>query len=315
MESFARALANRDVLLLFGITPPRTSVSPERADEIAAATLRRLEGLPLDALVLYDLDDESDRTEEERPFPFIRTMDPAVFLEKHLTGWEKPAIVYRSVGKYESDELATWAEGMDEHGATVLVGASTSDKPVRTALPDGQRIVRERRPEVPLGAVAIPERHTSRSDEHDRLIAKQEAGVSFFVTQVVYDITAAKNLASDYVYACREQGVEPARMIFTLSLCGSLKTLEFLEWLGVDVPRWIRNELANTRDPLGLSVGHALDAARSLRSFCSYLGLPCGFNVESVSNRAAEIQAAVHVARHISYEMLGRSVLDPVTNH
>ena len=27
-------------------------------------------------------------------------------------------------------------------------------------------------------------------------------------------------------------------MIFTLTLCGSLKTLEFLRWLGVDVPRF-----------------------------------------------------------------------------
>lgn len=113
---------------------------------------------------------------------------------------------------------------------------------------------------------------------------------------------AAKDLASDYAYACHEQGTAPARLIFTLSLCGSLKTLAFLRWLGVDVPRWVRNELTQATDPLGLSMLHALDTARDLRAFCAHLGLPCGFNIESVSNRRSEIEAAVHLARQVVFE-------------
>lgn len=303
MADFASALNDRDVLLLFGLTPPRASVTAEKADQIAEVTLRRLEGMPLDGLVLYDLDDESDRTEEERPFPFMRTMDPADFLADHLTGWNEAAVVYRSVGKYTPEELTTWLDSVPPGQPTVMVGASTSSKQVRTNLPEAQALCRTRRPDVPLGAVAIPERHKEKSNEHERLIAKQEAGVSFFVTQVVYDVTAAKNLASDYVYACRERSLEPARMVFTLSLCGSTKTLQFLQWLGVDVPRWVQNELTHSRDPLGLSVVHALDTARELRAFGGHLGLRCGFNVESVSTLRAEIEAAVHVARQIAFEM------------
>jgi hypothetical protein len=33
-------------------------------------------------LVLYDIDDESDRTPNERPFPFLPTMDPAEYLAR-----------------------------------------------------------------------------------------------------------------------------------------------------------------------------------------------------------------------------------------
>lgn len=305
MTDFAQALDDRDPILLFGLTPPRASVTPEKADEIAAATLRRLAGIPLDGLVLYDLEDESDRTDEQRPFPFMRTMDPATFLTDHLGAWDKPAIVYRSVGKYAPDDLRAWLEAAPVGQASVMVGASTSGKSVRTTLREAQTLRRELRPDMPLGAVMIPERHTERTDEHERLLAKQEAGVSFFVSQVVYDVTASKNVASDYVYACAERGLRPARLVFTLSLCGSTKTLSFLQWLGVDVPRWVQNELVHSPDPLGMSVRHALDTARELRSFCRHLGLPYGFNVESVSNRRAEIGAAVHLARQIAFEMTG----------
>ena len=83
------------------------------------------------------------------------------------------------------------------------------------------------------------------------MLRKQRDGVSFFVTQVVYDAAAAKSMVSDYHYACVDRGQEPAPVIFTLAVCGSLKTLAFLEWLGVDVPRWMRNDLG----PASLAAG------------------------------------------------------------
>ncbi|MEI2778395.1 MAG: 5,10-methylenetetrahydrofolate reductase [Tetrasphaera sp.] len=299
---FATTLHRRAVPLLFGVTPPRASVTREQVEQIAQATLARLDGMTLDGLVLYDLDDESDRTEEVRPFPYLPTMDPADFLTRGLAGWGGPVIVYRSVGKYCEQEFTAWLDAVPPGQATVLVGASSSNKQVKLRLPDALRICRSRRPDVPVGAVAIPERHTAKENEHERILEKQHAGASFFVSQVIYDASAAKSLASDYTYGCQDRGLTPARIFFTLSLCGSLKTLSFLEWLGVEVPRWLRNELTHARDPLGLSVVHALDTARELRAFCDHLGLPCGFNVESVSNRRVEIEAAVHVARQLAFE-------------
>lgn len=303
VSDFASALTDRNVLLLFGMTPPRVTVTQERAGEIADAMVRRLDGLEIDGLVLYDLDDESERTDEERPFPFLETMDPAAFHAEHLDALDAPAIIYRAISKYDESTLTSWLKSVPEGAPTVFVGAPSSDRQTDISLPDAQALCRALRPDVPLGAVMIPERHTGRGDEHKRLIHKQEAGVTFFVSQVVYDVTAAKNLASDYAYACRARGLAPARLVFTLSLCGSLKTLAFLGWLGVDVPQWVENELKHTPDPLGQSVVHALDTARELRAFCRHLGVPVGFNVESVSIRRAEIDAAVHVARQISFEM------------
>jgi len=290
--------------LLFALTPPRLTVTRERAQEIADATRKRLSALDLDGLVLYDIDDESDRNPEERPFPFLPTIDPAAFLAQHLADWHTPVVVYRAVGKYQEDELRSWLGAQDAARAlTVFVGASSRDKPATTSLARAQELRRATRPDLLLGGVAIPERHTRRGEEHLRLIAKQEAGCSFFVTQVVYDVNAAKDLVSDYRYECLARGLQPVPIVFTFSVCGSMKTLEFLQWLGVDVPRWIQNDLRHADDTLQQSYDQALATACELIEFCRRIDVPFGINVESVSIRAVEIEASVSLAEQLRAEL------------
>lgn len=303
------AVEHRRPLLLFSLTPPRRTVPEERLDRIAQATVERLQPLDLDALILYDLTDESDRTDSERPFPYLATLDPAKFHRDHLHGWQGPTVIYRSVGKYDETELSGWfAEQDPDRVATVLVGASSGDAEVRTTLPVAQRLWRDSTAgdtgaPIPMGAVAIPERHAARFDEHERMLRKQQAGTSFFVTQVVYDVDAARDLVSDYHYGCLDAGVVAAPVIFTLSVCGSLKTLEFLQWLGVRLPRWMHNELERTDDPLAESYRQCAAIATELAEFCTRLGVPYGFNVESVSTRKVEIEASVRLAAELGDRM------------
>ncbi|MBF0688139.1 MAG: methylenetetrahydrofolate reductase [Cellulomonas sp.] len=292
-------LLERDAeLLFFALTPPRATTPPARIQEIADATAARLRPLELDALVLYDIDEESDRNPEERPFPFLPTIDPGDYLERHLRKFHAPVVVYRSVGKYDDSELKTWLCAQDARQTlTVFVGASSRETPVKTTLVRAQAMRTEVRPDLLLGGVAIPERHTRNGEEHVRLLTKQSAGCSFFVTQVVYDANAAKNLVSDYYYECtRRPDVPPAPIIFTLSVCGSVKTMRFLNWLGVDLPRWLENELVHAEDTLQASLDYALATATDLIAYCRGLGIPFGFNVESVSIRRDEIDASIELA-------------------
>lgn len=291
-------------LLLFAVTPPRMTTGPGEAAEIARVTLERLRALPIDGLVLYDIDDESDRNPEERPFPFLPTIDPADYLARDLGGLEVPAIVYRAVGKYEEERLRCWLEQQDPARAlAVFVGSSSRGKPVATSLDRAYELRTQLRPDLPLGGVAIAERHARQGDEHLRLIAKQEAGCSFFVTQIVYDVNAAKDLISDYRHECAARSVEPARIILSFSVCGSLKTLEFLRWLGVTVPRWIENDLRHADDTLDASYAQAVATALELIDFCRRLDVPFGLNVESVSIRKVEIEASVRLAGRLGAEL------------
>jgi hypothetical protein len=284
-------------ILLFGLTPPRVSASPQRMAEIAAVTTARLSAIEIDGLVLYDIDDESDRNSDDRPFPYLPTVDPAEFYSTCLTQWPRPVVIYRCVGKYEERDLADWLTAIDIADVLgVFVGASSSSKRGITDLPRAHALHQQLRPELTLGAVTISERHTSRADEHLRMLTKQDRGCAFFISQVVYDLDATKSLLSDYSYTCAERGIRPRPVIFTLSVCGSLRTLEFLQWLGVVVPRWVENDLRHADDPLTVSAEQCLRSAGDLLGFGRRLGVPIGFNVESVSNRRSEIETAAGLA-------------------
>jgi hypothetical protein len=260
--------------------------------------------LAIDGLVLYDINDESDRNPVERPFPFLPTMDPADYLARDLLGLEVPAIVYRAVGKYPEDRFRSWLEEQDPSRAlAVFVGPSSRGKAIQTSLARAYELRDELRPGLSLGGVAIAERHARQGDEHLRLIAKQAAGCSFFITQIVYDVNAAKNLISDYHHECAAQNLTPVPIVLSFSVCGSLKTLEFLQWLGVTVPRWIENELRHADDTLDASYEQAVATAVDLVAFCRRLGVPFGLNVESVSIRKVEIEASVRLAARLGTEL------------
>ena len=193
MDITTRLRSGQGDVVLFAITPPRQSTPAERLPEIARATVERLQHLDLDGLVLYDIDDESSRNPAERPFPFSPTVDPSDYRSEHLPAWPTPVIVYRAVGKYPRDGLSDWLREQDPaRTLTVMVGAASSGTTAPVTLAEAQAMRADVNPDLLLGGVAIPERHSRRDNEHLRLIAKQEAGCRFFVTQVVYDLNAAK---------------------------------------------------------------------------------------------------------------------------
>ncbi len=304
MELQRRIVDRTGEFLLFAVTPPRLTTGPEQTRHIAEVTLERLRPVGVDGLVLYDIDDESNRNPDERPFPFLPTMDPAEYLARDLAGLDVPAIVYRAVSKYAEDDLRSWLRDQAPARAlSVFVGASSREKAVATSLLRAYELRTEVRPDMLLGGVAIPERHARGGKEHLRLLAKQAAGCSFFVTQIVYDVNAAKDLVSDYRYECAAHNVNPVPIVFTFSVCGFVKTLEFLQWLGVDVPRWIENELRHADDTLDASYDQAVATALELIAFCRRVGVPFGINVESVSIRKVEIEASVRLAARLRAEL------------
>ena len=280
------------------MTPPRLETTSERADEIARAALTRLETVEVDGLILYDVDAEGDRSSVPRPFPYLPMMDPAIFHRQHLSGWAGPVIVYRAVGKYPQSELSDWLTSTDpDRVLTVLVGASSRNQPVQTRLTDAYHLLAGLDRHPGLGGVFIAERHAAPGREHERMLSKQAAGCEFFVSQVCYDVDHTRDVLSAYAYACRDAGLAPKPTILTLAPCGSTKTLEFMSWLGIDVPRWLQTEIARAADPLAESYEQCLTNAQILIAFCRRLGLPFGINIESLTNRKVEIEASIDLAR------------------
>lgn len=292
--------------LTYGITPPKVAFDGERRRGLAEQQRARIAALPIDALVVYDLQDESSRTDVARPFPFMETVDPLVYATEDLGTLDLHKIVYRSVAKLDEAAMLAWMERARDHRvSTVFVGAPSRDATVRLRLSDAYRLRRERCDALPLGGVAIAERHRAKGEEDRRLAAKVESGCSFFVSQAVYDVTATKDLLSDLWFRCQAAGQPVPPLLITLSPCGSLKTLEFLDWLGVVVPRWVQNELRHSADILETSVETALAAFEELHAFAASKGFAIGCNVESVALRKAEIEASVAMVHRVA-ALMGR---------
>ena len=71
-------------IVLYGITPPKKGTAAEKINEIAARQIQRLRSTKVDGLILYDIQDEKSRTPEQRPFPFIETLDAFDYSEEYL---------------------------------------------------------------------------------------------------------------------------------------------------------------------------------------------------------------------------------------
>ena len=84
-------------------------------------------------------------------------------------------------------------------------------------------------------------------------------------------------------------------MIFTLTVCGSAKTLQFMEWLGIHIPDDISEELKGCTNPVARSVEMAVAVAKELIQHCQQKGIPFGFNIESVAIRKEEIDASLEL--------------------
>ena len=298
----ADKIKNRESgIVVYGITPPKKGTSPEKIEEIAALQIQRLEPLNLDGLILYDIQDEKTRTSEARPFPFIETLDAYGYAKNHLKKLAIPKIIYRAVGKYKEPELSEFISNTSiRDDLTVFVGASSKSQEVTMSLSDAYNLKNRTNPELCLGGVTIPERHQKKGDEHLRVLDKVNKGCSFFVSQGVYDVNASLNFLSDYYYYGKEHNVPLVPILFTLTPCGSTKTLEFMKWLGISIPRWLENELCHSSDILEKSIEVSEQNWKQLKQFSDEKNIPIGCNIESVAIRKVEVEASIALLKRIT---------------
>ncbi len=288
-------------IVVYGITPPKKGTNPEKIKEISSQQISRLQSLNIDGLILYDIQDEKSRTSEERPFPYMQTLDAFAYCEEYLGDLPVPKIIYRAVGKYNKAEISqflTNASATDN--LTVFVGASSKTQEVNLSMNDAYQLKTDMNSNILLGGVTIPERHQNKGDEHLRVFNKMSQGCSFFVSQGVYDVNASKNFLSEYYYYGQEHNIPLVPILFTLTPCGSLKTLHFMKWLGISIPKWLENDLIHSQDILQKSINFSEKNWLELKSFADEKGIPVGCNIESVAIRKVEVDASIELLQRVT---------------
>src|SRR5687767_9442538 len=93
-------------VLLYGTTPPRSGTAPDQVAAAAEKLAARLDALRLDGVVVYDIQDETGRTQHPRPFPFVGTVDPRAYAKL----FHQPAIVYKALGTLDEPRWRAWLD-------------------------------------------------------------------------------------------------------------------------------------------------------------------------------------------------------------
>ncbi|MGM0879845.1 MAG: methylenetetrahydrofolate reductase [Bacillota bacterium] len=295
-----KILSKQTGILTYGMTPPKETNTPEKIAEISQKQCERLKGLDIDGIILYDVQEETDRIEQDRPFPYLSTIEPTIYSDRYLSQLNVPKIIYRCVGKNTAAQLSDWLKAdLEQERFSVFVGASSSKQEVKLDLSEAYELSKKLNENLIFGGVVIPERHMKKNDEHIRVVNKIKNGCRFFVSQATYNIEASKNFLSDYFYHCRDNEIEMVPTLFNLAPCGSPKTLEFMKWLGISIPKWLENDLMHSNDVLEKSVKLSQKIFEELLDFGLEKGIPVGCSVESVSTRKVEIEASIQLVKDI----------------
>jgi len=297
---------NRGVYFI-GTTPPKSDTPLDKVTDIADKLLERVSDIDFDGLIVYDIQDENSRISKPRPFPFKSTHDARLYSSLLNKKANRPVITYKSVSQSSCDDFNQWAnEAWDKYGVkdVVLVGSPSKNNQISLPLSSAYKTLLDNPNNFFIGGVTIAERHASKKDEHARLIAKHQQGCSFFISQAIYNPQATIDLLTRYAIECQKQGVKPQRLILTFSPCGSKKTLEFIDWLGVNVPEATSLRILNADKPLYESIRICVNSLQQILDAILPYDLPLGLNIESLTNRKEEIDGSI-----LLYKLL-RSTMD-----
>ena len=291
---------------LIGTTPPKIGTDKAQLETIANKLLARLHEIEYDGVVIYDIQDESSRTQMPRPFPFKHTVDPSEYsqLLKRLS--QLDVITYKSVAQREAWEFKDWLTNTKkQYGLNnlVLVGSPSSTGDIQLSLPDAYQALSEHQESFFLGGVTIAERHANKKNEQQRLIEKTTQGCEYFISQAVYNAQATIDLITSYARTCKQQGVTPKRIILTFTPCGGEKTLEFMEWLGISVPDATKWRMLDSPNALSESIRICRENLDLILQSCAHLNVPLGLNIESLTNRKEEIDASINLYRLLKATM------------
>jgi hypothetical protein len=291
---------------LIGTTPPKLGTEDSKVKEIASKLLNRLHEIEYDGLVIYDIQDESSRTQISRPFPFKHTIDPRQYstLLRELS--QLDVVTYKSVAQRNKDEFNSWlTETKTKYALNnlVLVGSPSSATEPKLSLADAYQALAKHPSQFFLGGVTIAERHTNKHNEHQRLLDKTAQGCAFFISQAVYNAQATIDLITSYARSCRQQGIKPNRIVLTFTPCGSEQTLEFMNWLGISVPEATKWRILDAEQPLCESVRICRENLNLILQSCAHLNVPLGLNIESLTNRKEEIDTSINLYRLLKATM------------
>ena len=272
-------------VVVYEILPPREKDGT--LDSYAEKISSLLSQTHIDAINIPEVHDENERG--ERPVPNLERAEAREFgrLLQDRVGIE--AIVNRVTVHDELEIQKKWIKetfyDYDIENIILVGGESSKIKysgpSVNTTAEYITRDLNTGRFDLFCGGISIP----SRSIESESLLRKGSNGIEFFTTQVLYDSIKINKMLKYYDEICEENDVLPRRVLLSFAPVSSNKNIEFLKWLGVEIPRHTEMRLLDENSDM---TKKSLEIAREILNDVlsnierNNIKVPIGLNVEHI---------------------------------
>ena len=275
----------RSPVVVYEILPPR--VKDGTLNSYAEKISSLLSQTHIDAINIPEVHDENGRG--ERPVKNLERAEAREFgkLLQDNVGIE--AIVNRVTVHDKVDEQKQWIKqtfyDYDIENLILVGGESSKIKYSGPSVNETSEFItrdlNSGRFDFFCGGIAIP----SRKIESEGLLKKGSNGIEFFTTQVLYDSGKIKKMLKYYDDICKKNKVLPRRILLSFAPVSSKKNIEFLRWLGVEIPNETEERLENektnmTTESLDISAEILKDVLKNNEKLG--ITVPIGLNVEHI---------------------------------
>jgi len=264
---------------LFEVVPP--AADQAQAINESLAELRRVTQA-VDGINVPEIFDEDRGT--KRTSKFVARVESRMFAARIQCELGAEAVLNRVVVRDPKPE--TWfRETCFEHNLRQIVmvgGESTQVRYPGPSVGQAASVVKREGLPITLGGITIP----SRKNEPDRIRAKARAGLDFFTSQVLFD-------SNDVVWLVQRLNGLHSRVFLSFAPVSHRRDLQFLRWLGADVPQNLDRFLLGSDEavaaPASTCLERSLDLAQRILMDV-YDNLPpdpppLGLNIEHINRR------------------------------
>jgi 5,10-methylenetetrahydrofolate reductase len=287
-------------VIFYELVPP-TSDNIEKIDAYVncAIDLLNSSSISVDAINIPEIHEE-DHNKTTRTQIYVPKIDPIIFaqmLKKSSNSHLHVALNHCTVYENWQGQKKWLHVAIDEFNidAIVLIGGSSSQLtypgPSVLEMSDYLNVNYEK---TFCGGITIQTRRHSNKvkDEPFRLITKSMHGLSFFISQIIYEAENMKLLLKDYDNLCKELNIPPKRIFLSFAPISTPRDLEFLRWLEVQIPLNVEQELFKTEIGIGWrSIKTAVNILEDILSFVhtENINVPLGLNIEHIARHNFEI--------------------------
>ena len=238
-------------VVFYEVIPPRVDIEGELEDRLAL--VREVAG-QVDAINIPEIREE--KRNGPRKGVLYERIEPRVFAEAIAKATKVETVVNRVTVHDSPAEQRRWLRTTyRQHGIRDLIlvgGESQKDPYPGPSVVETASLAAEEGLPFLLGGITIPH----RPKEAGRVRDKAQRGLRFFTTQVLLD-------SKDAVQLLQQLDGLKARILLSFTPVSHPRDLNFLEWLGVELPPKFARAIREAADPEA-AVEQSLELARRI---------------------------------------------------